>query len=271
MELVLGLFVYHLQVFYNVNKLSNEILYRTVRILVPVPVAEPSRETLREVQIFETSCRCLAYLMRIDSARHLLFLIICFVASIPFLNCFVLRLKPRLFSPSRLGLSHVKYTTDSMEEKDFSLVFCRRESSEGHRELLLGMKKRGFGIGKWNGYGGKLEPNETIEQCAVRELQEECSITANNMTRKGYIVFKMIELNKILRVHVFESWDFSGEAIETEEMRPMWYKESEVPFDGMWPDDKFWLPLVLEGKSILARFVFEDEETILEHDVKVQE
>ena len=33
--------------------------------------------------------------------------------------------------------------------------------------LLLGCKKRGFGAGKWNGFGGKLEGKETFRACAV--------------------------------------------------------------------------------------------------------
>lgn len=32
--------------------------------------------------------------------------------------------------------------------------------------VLLGMKKRGFGAGKWNGFGGKVQPGETIEEAA---------------------------------------------------------------------------------------------------------
>eukprot|EP01032_Pedospumella_encystans_P022754 gene22754-25777_t len=158
-----------------------------------------------------------------------------------------------------------------MEEKNLSLVFCRRTCEDGSKEVLLGMKKRGFGTGKWNGYGGKLESTETIEQCAVRELEEESGIVTTDIHRRGYIVFKMVELNQMLRVHVYETWNFVGEAVETEEMRPQWYKESDIPFDKMWLDDKYWLPHVLAGKSILARFEFEDEETITEYDVKVQD
>lgn len=35
-------------------------------------------------------------------------------------------------------------------------------------EVLLGMKNRGIGTGKWNGFGGKVEPNETIDDAAKR-------------------------------------------------------------------------------------------------------
>jgi hypothetical protein len=29
-------------------------------------------------------------------------------------------------------------------------------------QVLLGMKKRGFGAGRYNGFGGKVEANESI-------------------------------------------------------------------------------------------------------------
>ena len=34
--------------------------------------------------------------------------------------------------------------------------------------VLLGMKKRGFGAGRWNGFGGKVDRDETIEEAAKR-------------------------------------------------------------------------------------------------------
>ena len=56
--------------------------------------------------------------------------------------------------------------------KDYTLVECFR-THEGKRQLLLGMKKRGFGVGKWNGFGGKFDAGETVRDCALRELEEE--------------------------------------------------------------------------------------------------
>lgn len=41
------------------------------------------------------------------------------------------------------------------------------------RRVLLGMKKRGFGAGKWNGFGGKVQTGETIEQGARRYTYKE--------------------------------------------------------------------------------------------------
>ncbi|EIW71045.1 hypothetical protein TREMEDRAFT_59989 [Tremella mesenterica DSM 1558] len=48
------------------------------------------------------------------------------------------------------------------------------------RRVLLGRKKRGFGIGLWNGFGGKLDQGETMDQCVIRELYEECGLIPNS-------------------------------------------------------------------------------------------
>ena len=58
---------------------------------------------------------------------------------------------------------------EERKRKVLTLVFLRREG-----EVLLGMKKRGFGEGKWNGFGGKVEAGETIVEAAAREVREEC-------------------------------------------------------------------------------------------------
>ncbi|MEM9057182.1 MAG: NUDIX domain-containing protein, partial [Pseudomonadota bacterium] len=39
-------------------------------------------------------------------------------------------------------------------------------------EVLLIHKKRGLGAGKINGPGGRVEPGETVQECAVREVRE---------------------------------------------------------------------------------------------------
>ena len=50
--------------------------------------------------------------------------------------------------------------------KDYTLVECFRTTAEGRRELLLGLKKRGLGAGKFNGFGGKFDVGETAVECA---------------------------------------------------------------------------------------------------------
>ena len=56
-------------------------------------------------------------------------------------------------------------------------------------EVLLAMKKRGFGEGRWNGVGGKPVKGETIQQAAIREAQEEIGITPTSIRQVATIDF----------------------------------------------------------------------------------
>jgi len=124
-------------------------------------------------------------------------------------------------------------------------------------KVLLGMKKRGFGSGRWNGFGGKIEQGETIEQGALRELNEEVGIKDGELEKKGILEFSFQNDDKVLEVHIFKLINFLEEPIETEEMRPQWFSIDEIPFSQMWPDDKYWFPLLLNGKLFEGEFLFD--------------
>lgn len=133
-----------------------------------------------------------------------------------------------------------------------------------HSRVLLGLKKRGFGQGLWNGFGGKVEPGETIEQAALRELAEEAKVQITEIKKHGIIEFEFINEPEILEVHIFKGLGLVGEPTETEEMKPQWFNVEQIPFDQMWPDDAYWLPLFLEDKIFKGKFLFKDPNTILE-------
>lgn len=118
---------------------------------------------------------------------------------------------------------------------------------------MLAMKKRGHGVGKWNGVGGKAEAGETIEQAAIREAREEIGLTPRRLKKAAKITFTFpAEQNFDQECTVFlcDAWD--GELAETEEMKPQWFDLQHVPYAGMWGSDARWLPKVLEGKLIVA-------------------
>ncbi len=134
-------------------------------------------------------------------------------------------------------------------------------------KVLLGMKKRGFGIGLWNGFGGKINEGETIEDAAKRELFEESGLTVNNMEKLGILDFSWEGKENVLEVNVFKTTEFSGEPQETEEMKPEWFLVKNIPYDKMWQDDKYWLPLFLENKKFKGKFIFDSNNNILSHQL----
>jgi 8-oxo-dGTP diphosphatase/2-hydroxy-dATP diphosphatase len=127
------------------------------------------------------------------------------------------------------------------------------------------MKKVRFGKGKWNGFGGHVEEGESIEQAAGRELKEEAGITAGVITKLGVVEFTYPQEDLgNLEVHVFRADDYEGEPSESDEMTPKWFALDEIPYHAMWPDDKYWLPLLLEGKKFHGKFVFDEHFSIVE-------
>ena len=50
-------------------------------------------------------------------------------------------------------------------------------------------------------------------------------------------------------------------------MRPQWYEEDKIPFESMWPDDKFWFPMFLEGKKFQGKFLFGEGDSVIEYEL----
>lgn len=150
-----------------------------------------------------------------------------------------------------------------MQKSTLVFVF----SANGSHQLLLAMKKRGLGVGKFNGAGGKTSEGETVERCAVREVHEEVGlkIPEEKLVHRGVIEFNFPSKpqwnNECFLFVVHESFagEF-GEPVESEEMKPQWFNVDSLPFHSMWADDAIWLPRVLKGEFVKYRF-WHDAET----------
>jgi 8-oxo-dGTP diphosphatase/2-hydroxy-dATP diphosphatase len=140
-----------------------------------------------------------------------------------------------------------------------------------HPNVLLGLKKRGFGANRWNGFGGKVQEGETIEEAARREVMEEVGLVLKDLELKGILEFHVQDDPDFLEVHLFRSENFEGEPQESEEMLPQWFHHEQLPFQNMWPDDQYWIPLFLEGKKFKGRFLFDPDNHILEKALEIVE
>lgn len=141
--------------------------------------------------------------------------------------------------------------------KHTTLLFLLKDD-----HILLAMKKRGFGAGRWNGVGGKIEAGESVEQAAIRECQEEIGVTPGKLERVANLTFTFDGETSDIWTHTFIARDWQGEPIETEEMAPQWFAVADIPYESMWEDDKHWLPHVLDGKKVVATFLFNSDDTM---------
>jgi 8-oxo-dGTP pyrophosphatase MutT (NUDIX family) len=133
-------------------------------------------------------------------------------------------------------------------------------------KVLLAMKKRGFGVGKWNGAGGKANPGEDIKAAAVREAEEEIRVTPLNLKKVGVLNFYFPHRpDWSQQVHVFTAANWKGRPTETEEMQPRWFSIKNVPYKEMWEDDEVWMPKVFSGMSVRAGFMFGEDEKLADY------
>jgi 8-oxo-dGTP diphosphatase len=126
-------------------------------------------------------------------------------------------------------------------------------------EVLLIRKKKGFGAGKINGVGGRVEPGERPEEAAVREVFEEVGVRVRSLEPAGTLEFYSADSEPDWLIHVFLSRDFEGEPRESEEASPRWYRLGELPLEEMWEDDRVWLRYALSGKRVEGRFWYDRE------------
>ena len=136
-------------------------------------------------------------------------------------------------------------------------------------QILLPLKKKKIGIGKHNGVGGKLKENETHEDAMIRECIEEVGLRPTKYEYVAEVSFnQLVDDNRtvaIVHVYICRSWD--GELIETDEMKPHWFDINNIPYDKTMDDDKYWLPLVLDGKKIIATFELDDQYGTLDYSI----
>lgn len=135
---------------------------------------------------------------------------------------------------------------------------------EGGKILLGRRKKNGFGQGKWLGFGGKVEHGETIKEAMIREFLEETGVFVKKFEKRGVLTFYYTD-DPNMEVHYYQVLEYKNEPIETDEMENKWFKFEDIPYDKMWPNDKYWLPMFLRNEYFEGEFWFNQDYKITKH------
>ncbi len=118
--------------------------------------------------------------------------------------------------------------------------------------VWLAPKKRKIGIGKLNGYGGKVEMGETIIQSAVRETRKESCINLSPGDLREITVLDFFTAGMHqYQCYIFLATRWYGTPQETEEMgKPERFPRDNPPVHRMMLGDDLWVPEVLKGRII---------------------
>ena len=135
------------------------------------------------------------------------------------------------------------------------LCFLMRETPQRGPEVLMGLKQTGFGVGRIVTLGGHVEPGESPEQAAVREVREESGVTVAeaDLESAGTVEFIFPARPEWdMSTVVFRARVWEGEPAPSAEIIPAWYPVGDVPYAQMWPDSAHWMPEVLAGRTFNA-------------------
>lgn len=138
-------------------------------------------------------------------------------------------------------------------------------------KILLGRRKNTkLGQDIYSGVGGKVGDHEefkdeTHEEGFIREVQEEFGVTPTKMKRAGRVRFIYPTASKWqMDVVIFLVEEWSGEIIETDAMKPVWFDQNALPHENMWGDNMYWIPKILAGEKVDFAFVFDDQSNLLD-------
>jgi len=111
-----------------------------------------------------------------------------------------------------------------------------------------------FGEDKRSGLGDKIEAGESKEQMRIREASEESGLHVSRIEYHGSLEFLFKNTYKSIFVHVFSTTSFEGQLTESPKGILRWIDFDEIPYDEIWDDSRYWLPLLIEGKTSTENF-----------------
>jgi 8-oxo-dGTP diphosphatase len=120
--------------------------------------------------------------------------------------------------------------------------------------------------GKWKGLGGKLQDGETPEECAIREIKEECGLNVESLEMKGVLTFPFFNGNDTWYVFLFLINKFSDELIESNEGDLEWIDDNKLFDLNIWEGDKIFMKWLEQDGFFSGKFIYENGK-LISHEI----
>lgn len=142
-------------------------------------------------------------------------------------------------------------------------TLCYIEQEDKYLMLYRNKKENDQSMGKWLGVGGKLEPGESPDDCAVREVFEETGLRLTEYRCRGFITFVSdIWDNEIMFLYTADG--YQGEIKDKcNEGRLEWIPKDKIMELNMWEGDRIFLKELIEGKDFInLKLVYEGDRLV---------
>lgn len=96
---------------------------------------------------------------------------------------------------------------------------------------------------KWIGVGGKFEPDESPEECMLREAREETGLTLTHWRYRGLVTF-VSDRYETEYMHLFTADAWTGELLDCDEGELAWIRKEELLSLPLWEGDRIFLRLL---------------------------
>lgn len=147
-------------------------------------------------------------------------------------------------------------------------TLCYIEKDGNYLMLHRTKKKNDINEGKYIGVGGKFEPDETPEECLLREVKEETGLNLTSYRLRAVVTFLSTEWETEY-MYLFTASEYTGELITCNEGELSWIPKERVMDLNLWEGDKIFLKKLLEDEDFFTLKVSYDGDRLVESVLKV--
>lgn len=138
---------------------------------------------------------------------------------------------------------------------------------DGNAYLMLHRVKKEHDVnrGKWIGIGGKFEPDESPEECMMREVREETGLTPRAWRYRGIVTF--VSGRWVTEyMHLFTIMDWTGTVRSCNEGILEWVPKDELLDLPHWKGDEAFLKLIADPEQpfFSLKLVYDANDELIE-------
>ena len=141
-------------------------------------------------------------------------------------------------------------------------TLCYLERDGQYLMLHRVKKENDLNHDNWVGVGGKFEPDESPDECLLREVREETGLELTDYRPRGIVSF-ISDKWETEYMFLYTAHAFTGRLHDCDEGELAWIPREQVPSLPLWEGDRIFLKLLAADAPYFSlKLVYEDEKLV---------